>query len=174
MTLRTKMMTEDKTGDSEDKTEEKTADAEEHKTGDSEEKSGELTDAQENAMQGMQKLMGAAKMIAMLEPMLEPLRRKLTLSMEHLSPEDREKAERVLDHIKALDAYARVTTSLMAKLAAAQDGSAADREKAVTGLIVGVKMLQDKVAEHMRAMKDETQELNEGAVLVDSAPKKKW
>ena len=35
--------------------------------------------------------------------------RKLTLSMEHLSPEDREKAERVLDHIKALDAYARVT-----------------------------------------------------------------
>ena len=62
----------------------------------------------------------------------------------------------------------------MTKMVAAQDGSAADREKAVTGLIVGVKMLLvDKVAEHMRAMKDETQELNEGAVIVDSAPKKK-
>ena len=61
----------------------------------------------------------------------------------------------------------------MTKMVAAQDGSAADREKAVTGLIVGVKMLQDKVAEHMRAMKDETQELNEGAVIVDSAPRKK-
>ena len=58
---------------------------------------------------------------------IQPLERALP-SLPHQAPRD------------------EVTASLMAKIAAAQDGSAADREKAVTGLIVGVKMLQDKVA----------------------------
>jgi hypothetical protein len=122
-----------------------------------------LSEEQAKAMQGMQKLMGAVKMIVMLEPMLEPLKEKLTLALEHMTAEDADKAKGILKHIKALDVYSKVTAGLMAGVVAAKTGTAEDREKAIATLIVGVKQIQEKVAKHLLEMKRETLLLKPGA-----------
>jgi len=122
------------------------------------------------AMHGMKQLMGAVKMIVMLQPMLEPLKEKLTLALKHMSPEDAAKAKGILKHIKALDLYSKVTASLMAGVVAAKSGSEQDREKAVATLIVGVKQIQDKVAKHLLEMKQETQALPQDAPADEASP----
>jgi len=105
-----------------------------------------------------------------LQPMLEPLKEKLTLALKHMSPEDAAKAKGILKHIKALDLYSKVTASLMAGVVAAKSGSEQDREKAVATLIVGVKQIQDKVAKHLLEMKQETQALPQDAPADEASP----
>merc|ERR1719353_135788 len=114
------------------------------------------------AMQGMKRLMGAVKMIVMLQPMLEPLKEKLTLALEHMSEADAKKANGILKHIKVLGVYSKVTAGLMAGVVAAKKGTAEDREKAIATLIVGVKQIQEKVAKHLMEMKKETLALPHG------------
>merc|ERR1719231_967321 len=88
--------------------------------------------------------------------MLEPLKEKLTLALEHMPPADAKKASGILKHIKALGVYSKVTAGLMAGVVAAKKGTAEDREKAIATLIVGVKEIQTKVAKHLVEMKQET------------------
>ena len=45
---------------------------------------------------------------------LQPLKQKLTLVLEHMSPEDAKKATGILHHIKVIDIYSQVTKGLMA------------------------------------------------------------
>merc|ERR1719333_122425 len=116
----------------------------------------EKSTEKEAAMEGMKRLMGAVKMIVMLQPMLEPLKEKLSLALEHMSPEDAKKAKSILNHIKVLGVYSKVTAGLMAGVVAAKQGTAEDREKAIATLIVGVKQIQGKVAKHLLQMKQET------------------
>jgi hypothetical protein len=120
-------------------------------------------EADGNAMAGMKQLMGAVKMIVMLQPMLEPLKQKLEGALEHMAPDEAEKAKGILKHIMALDVYAKVTAGLMAGVVAAKKGTEADREKAVATLIVGVKQIQEKVAKHLVQMKQETKLMAAGA-----------
>merc|ERR1719353_813646 len=121
------------------------------------------------AMQGMKRLMGAVKMIVMLQPMLEPLKEKLTLAVEHMSPKDAKKAEGILNHIKVLGVYSKVTAGLMAGVVAAKQGTAADREKAIATLILGVKQIQGKVAKHLMEMKQETLAMKPSGEDADAA-----
>merc|ERR1719160_1305254 len=107
-------------------------------------------------MQGMQKMMRTVKMIVMLEPMLEPLKQKLAGALEHMTPEEQEKAKSILKHITALDACAQVTSQLVAVVVQANQGTEEDREKALATLIVGIKQIQAKVGKHLIAMKQET------------------
>jgi hypothetical protein len=109
----------------------------------------------------MKQLMGAVKMIVMLQPMLEPLKEKLEMAMDHMSPEDAKKADSILKHIKALDVYSKVTAGLMAGVIAAKKGTEEDRQKAVATLIVGVKQIQEKVAMHLSEMKQETKAMKQ-------------
>merc|ERR1719324_155068 len=88
--------------------------------------------------------------------MLEPLKEKLTLALEHMPAEDADKAKGILKHIKALGVYSKVIAGLMAGVVAAKKGTAEDREKAIATLIVGVKEIQGKVAKHLVEMKQET------------------
>merc|ERR1719387_1377754 len=117
----------------------------------------------------MKRLMGAVKMIVMLQPMLEPLKEKLSLALEHMSPEDAKKAEGILNHIKVLGVYSKVTAGLMAGVVAAKQGTAADREKAIATLIVGVKQIQGKVAKHLVEMKQETLAMKPSGEDADAA-----
>jgi hypothetical protein len=126
-----------------------------------------LVSDESEAMHGMKQLMGAVKMIVMLQPMLEPLKEKLSMALEHMAPEDQAKAEGILKHIKALDVYSKVTAGLMAGVIAAKDGSEEDKEKAMATLIVGVKQIQKKVAEHLIEMKTETQAMKEDGAPAD-------
>merc|ERR1719161_3468404 len=102
-------------------------------------------EADGNAMAGMKQLMGAVKMIVMLQ--------RLEGALEHMAPDEAEKAKGILKHIMALDVYAKVTAGLMAGVVAAKKGTEEDREKAVATLIVGVKQIQEKVAKHLVQMK---------------------
>merc|ERR1719407_319542 len=101
--------------------------------------------------------------------MLEPLKEKLSLALEHMSPEDAKKAEGILNHIKVLGVYSKVTAGLMAGVVAAKQGTAADREKAIATLIVGVKQIQEKVAKHLIEMKRETLNLPKPAEGAEDA-----
>ena len=64
-----------------------------------------LSPAESEAMNGMNKLMDAVKMIIMLQPMMDPLRQKLPLFIIHLSPEEAKKATSILKYIHVLDVY---------------------------------------------------------------------
>ena len=70
--------------------------------------------ADDKLKHAMKKLMSAVKMIVMLKEKLDPLKQKLTLVLEHMSPEDAKKAKGILHHIKVIDIYSQVTKGLMA------------------------------------------------------------
>merc|ERR1719171_1637076 len=55
-----------------------------------------------DAMVGMQQLMSSVKMIVMLQPMLEPLKKKIEATVQHMQPEEAEKAMGIMKHILAL------------------------------------------------------------------------
>ena len=68
----------------------------------------------------MQQLMSSVKMIVMLQPMLEPLKKKIEATVQHMQPEEAEKAMGIMKHILALDVYSKVTTQLLAGVVAAK------------------------------------------------------
>merc|ERR1719359_2842722 len=105
-------------------------------------------------------------MIVMLQPMLEPLKAKLSAALGHMPAAESKKAKGILKHIEALDVYSKVTARLMAGVVAAKQGTEEEKEKAMATLIVGVQQIQQKVAVHLMEMKAETKGMAADAVAM--------
>ena len=62
----------------------------------------------------------------------------------------------------------------MAAVIAAKDGTEEEKEKAMATLIVGVKQIQEKVAEHLLTMKAETKAIPADDALAEESPVRSW